>query len=213
MTAAMLLRFIHSVLEGHARQYGAFKIRGSRAQFTAALILYQLLLKCEDNQDPKIDWAIHNLCEALLCANGLDDHAISYPTDQVIFLYSALSDHYYRIPDHVRNLLSQARYCFRCISIHVARIQVRGDREQQHLFFDEIPGESINHELDVDDDGDLVLDMAGDEEHEEHQCCDENLDVDGFLKCLDSLVNGDDNGAHLLIWTVNGWANNESLYC
>ncbi|KAH8985267.1 hypothetical protein EDB83DRAFT_2326127 [Lactarius deliciosus] len=50
-----------------------------------------------DNLDPQADWAIHNLFQSLLCAEGANDRSINYPTDQAIFLWAFLSKNRYRI--------------------------------------------------------------------------------------------------------------------
>ena len=128
MTVAMLLRHIHAILEKQTSNYGSFKLRGTKPQFKAALTLYKLFLTTGgDGLDPQANWAIHCLFESLMCAAGINYRPINYPTDQAIFLWAFLSTQTYRIPSHVQGLLAAAKYCFRCIALQIARIQVQGD--------------------------------------------------------------------------------------
>lgn len=128
MTVAMLLRYIHAVATKTTSQYGPFEVRVTKSQLKASHALYHLFLMAKgDAIDPEADVAIHNLFEALVCAADSDDRAINYPTDQVLFLWAYLSDRMYRIPSHVQALLSTAKYCFRCIALQIARMQVEKD--------------------------------------------------------------------------------------
>ena len=121
----MMLRYIHAIATKAASNYGPFELRVTKSQLKASLALYFIFTKAEDNTvNPKADMAIHSLLEALLCATGLDDRAINCPTDQVLFLWTCLSDRTYRIPSHVQSFLSAAKYCLRCIALQVANFQV-----------------------------------------------------------------------------------------
>lgn len=147
MTVAMLLRYIHAIITGQTSAYGLFKLRGTKLQFKAALSLYRIFLVTgAENLDHQADWAIHDLFETLVCSTGVNDRAVNYPTDQVLFLWALLSDRTYRIPSHLQPLISAAKYCFRCVALQIARVQ---HRNIDHPFFEDMA--SALPTTDIDD--------------------------------------------------------------
>ena len=185
MTVALLLRHIHAILKESASDYGPFKIRGVKPQFEAALALYHLFLTTGgDDLDPEADWAIHNLFQTLLCPKGFNDRAINYPTDQAIFLWAFLSDHKYRISSHLQSLMSAAKYCLRCISLQIARIQVQGDLDSP--FFETISNSGTDMEDDRDN-GDVHA--SSDEEMVIVEIPGEKIDTGEVLEWLNTRLN------------------------
>lgn len=198
MTVAMLLRHIDAILVEQASGYGPFKLRGVKPQFKAALALYQLFLMTGgDNLDPQADWAIHNLFQTLVCPEGSNDQSINYPTDQVIFLWAFLSEHRYRISSHVQSLLSAAKYCLRCVSLQIARIQVRGDMDGP--FFEEGLSELSNSgaetevEFGEEDENDGDASSGGDGVPVTIENTTENIDTGAALEWLNTRLNGFQN--------------------
>ncbi|KAF8346247.1 hypothetical protein F5887DRAFT_1073895 [Amanita rubescens] len=190
MTVAMLLRHIDAILAERASDYGPFKLRGVKPQFKAALTLYQLFLTTGgDDLDPQADWAIHNLFQTLLCPEGSNDRTINYPTDQAIFLWAFLSNHRYRISSHVQSLLSAAKYCLRCVSLQIARIQVQGDLDSP--FFEEImpkSGTETEAELEEDDGDDGDISSGG-----ERVAVENTADTGAVLEWLNTRLNSFQN--------------------
>jgi hypothetical protein len=125
MTVSLLLRHIHATATKTTLHYGPFKLRVTESQFKASITLYRILMTPEGNS--KADMAIHALFKTLLCTTSPNNRAINYPTDQVLFLWTYLSYRTYRIPSHVQALLAAAKYCFRCISLQIAKLQVTAD--------------------------------------------------------------------------------------
>jgi len=199
MTVALLLRHIHAILTGRASDYGPFKLRGVMPQFEAALALYHLFLTTGgDDLDPEADWAIHNLFQTLSCPEGFNDRAINYPTDQAIFLWAFLSDHKYRISSHIQSLMSAAKYCLRCISLQIARIQVRGDLESP--FFETVSNSGTDMEDDQDD-GDVHA--SSDEEMAIVENAGEEIDTGAVLEWLNTRLNGLQNdGEGMLMYEI-----------
>lgn len=189
----MLLRHIDAILTERASHYGPFKLRGVKPQFKAALTLYQLFLTTGgDNLDPQADWAIHDLFQTLLCPEGSNDRAINYPTDQAIFLWAFLSDRRYKISSHIQSILSAGKYCLRCVSLQIARIQVRGDSDSP--FFEEMMSTPSNSGAeteadDEDDDGDA---SSGGEGVTVENTAD-NIDTGAVLEWLNTRLNSFQN--------------------
>jgi len=200
MTVAMLLRHIDAILAERASDYGPFKLRGVKPQFKAALTLYKLFLTTGgDDLDPQADWAIHNLFQTLLCPEGSNDRTINYPTDQAIFLWAFLSNHRYRISSHVQSLLSAAKYCLRCVSLQIARIQVQGDLDSP--FFEEImpkSGTETEAELEEDDGDDGDISSGG-----ERVAVENTADTGAVLEWLNTRLNSFQNSNEGMIRKYN----------
>lgn len=144
---AMILRCIHAELSNDTSDFGAFKLRGTLKQFQAALTLYQLFWERKgEDLDDEVDWVIHALLETIFCTDGLGNRPVACPTDQAVFLWSYVSTKRFRAPSAVTSLLSAARYSFRCIALHMARIQVRNSTvtEEHKPFFDSAASESAD---------------------------------------------------------------------
>jgi hypothetical protein len=184
MTVTMLLRHVAAILAKKATNYGPFKLRGTEPQFHAALTLYQLFQTTgSEDLGTQADWMVHNLFEMLLCAEGFDDRAINYPTDQVIFIWAFLSDHRYRISSHVQSLLSTAKYCLRCIVVQIGRIQVQGNRNG--TFFEETVPMPSHSGTDTEDDHSSGDSSAEDDTSDER--ADRNdIDAGTLLEWLDA---------------------------
>lgn len=191
----MLLRHIDAILTERASHCGPFKLRGVKPQFKAALTLYQLFLTTGgDDLDPQADWAIHNLFQTLLCPEGSNDRAINYPTDQAIFLWAFLSDHRYKISSHIQSIISAGKYCLRCVSLQIARIQVRGDSDGP--FFEEMmPTPSnggIETEAELEDDDDDAGDASSGGEGATVENSADNIDTGAVLEWLNTRLNSNE---------------------
>jgi hypothetical protein len=136
MTIAMILRCIHAELLSDTSDFGAFKLRGTLKQVRVALTLYQLFWERKgEDLDDEVNWAIHALLEAIFHADGLGNRPVDCPTDQVIFLWSCVSARRFRIPSVVKGFAAGAKYAFRCIALHMARIQVQSSMSEERQFF------------------------------------------------------------------------------
>ncbi|KAI9450534.1 hypothetical protein BJY52DRAFT_1191759 [Lactarius psammicola] len=136
MAICMMLNFIHDVLTNDAEKLGLFKLRGVRAQFIAALALYRLIVKNKgDILENTLDWATHDVLEALLKPMGLGTRPVDCPTDQMAFLWSFLSSSRYRISKDLSSLMAGCKFGFRCTEIHIARIQSQ-KRNRGSPFYD-----------------------------------------------------------------------------
>ncbi|KAI9429084.1 hypothetical protein BJY52DRAFT_1232661 [Lactarius psammicola] len=72
MAICIMLNFIHNILTDDAKKLGLFKLKGVRARFIAALALYHLIVKSKgDILENTLDWATHDILEALLKPMGL----------------------------------------------------------------------------------------------------------------------------------------------
>ncbi|KAN0141557.1 hypothetical protein V8E53_000019 [Lactarius tabidus] len=195
ITVAMLLRHIDAILREKTSAYGPFKLRGTRPQFKAALRLYKIFLTNGGaGLDSQADWAIHHLFETLVCATGSNNRAIHYPTDQAIFLWAFLSAQTYRIPSHVQSLLSAGKYCFRCIALQIARIQVLG--EMDGLFFeDQVASAFPTSGTEYETDGSGVYDGNTSlcEEGQTLEMASTSIDKNEFLRRLDMHLSGQNN--------------------
>jgi hypothetical protein len=126
MTIQMMLRYFHEVLNGHASRFGRFKLRGMTAQFVAALNMYRLFAQYGGEVPRReLQWPLHNLLDALLRPSGLDTRLIDCPTDQVMFLWAFLSNGRFRIAKDLSSLIAACKCGFRCIGIHIARVEAR----------------------------------------------------------------------------------------
>ena len=137
----MILRCIHAELLGDTSDFGAFKLRGTLKQFRAALTLYQLFWERKgEDLDDEANWAIHALLEAIFHTDhdGLGNRPVDCPTDQVIFIWSYVSARRFRTPSAVKSFAAGARYTFRCIALHMARIRVQCSMSsgERQTFFD-----------------------------------------------------------------------------
>lgn len=194
----MLLRHIHAILRQETSGYGPFKLRGVQSQFMAALRLYKILLRTGGNNlGSQADWAIHHLFETLICAIGSNDRTINYPTDQTIFLWAFLSANTYRIPSHVQSLLSAAKYCFRCIALQMARIQVQG--EVDGPFFKDLELALQISETEYETDGSSAYDgnTSSCEERETVEMTAADIDKNAAIEWIDnylSVQNSDEKG-------------------
>jgi hypothetical protein len=154
MTIAMILRCIHAKLLKDTSDFGAFKLRGTLKQFRVALTLYQLFWERKgEDLDDEVDWAIHALLEAIFCPDGLGNRPVDCPTDQVIFLWSYVSARRFRTPSAVRSFVAGAKYAFRCIALHMGRVQVRNSMlsEEHQFFFDSATSDATSESADEAD--------------------------------------------------------------
>ncbi|KAF8346795.1 hypothetical protein F5887DRAFT_1072887 [Amanita rubescens] len=188
MTIAMVLRCIHAELSKDAsEEFGAFKLRGTLKQFRAALTLYQLFWERKgESLGDEVDWAIHVLLETIFCADALGNRPIDCPTDQAIFLWSYVSTGRFRAPSAVVALLAGAKYSFRCIALHMARIQVRNSMSsgEHGPFFDSASCELDEGEEDKTDEATEIGEndsIVGDSGHAL-----DNMSKDAFLAMLDN---------------------------
>lgn len=181
----MLLRYIHAIITEQTSTYGPFKLRGTEPQFKAALALYHLFLDTGgDDLDPQADLKIHHLFEMLLCSTGVNDRAINYPTDQSLFLWALLSDRTYRIPNHIQSLLAAAKYCFRCIALQIARIQVQGDGRSPRFEDIELPSPTSGLESGTDDNRAYERNTSSHEDGATNSTATHSMDADEALQWL-----------------------------
>lgn len=161
----MMLNFIHAALANNTEKFGRFKLRGVNAQFMAAIALYHLIVKSEgDIPTNDLDWATHDILETLLKPLGLGTRPVDCPTDQMAFLWSFLSNNHYRIPNHLLSLMAGCKWGFRCIQIHVARVQAQQIRKTSS-FYGDLPfaeGESDEEDSEMPQTHEERLYAAGD---------------------------------------------------
>lgn len=120
----MMLRFIHAALTGDTSKFGAFKLRGTPDQFSAAVALYQLFALNGGNcPDVKLHWAIHKLLVALTLPVDLGQRSIDCPLDQMSFIWSCLPNGRFRIAKDISSLQAGIKFGLRCISLHAARVK------------------------------------------------------------------------------------------
>ena len=166
MTIRMMLRFFHAVMTGHASKFGPFKLRGVAAQFEAALGLYRLFAQYEgDAPEDDLDWALHKVLGTLLRPEGLGNRTIDCPTDQMLFLWACLSGGRYRIAAHLQSILAGLKCGFRCIDIHVARVEALQQQHKLTSFYADLPieqmdGEEVDDEVGDVDSGCLEAEVA-----------------------------------------------------
>jgi hypothetical protein len=154
MTICMMLRFFHAVMTGHASRFGLFKLRGVPAQFEAALALYRLLAQYKgDVPEDDLDWALHNTLETLLRPEGLGNRTIDCPTDQMLFLWAYLSGERYRIAAHLQSICAGLKCGFRCIDIHIARVDALQLQHELTSFYTDLPVQRMGREEVEDEDG------------------------------------------------------------
>ena len=155
MVISMMTRYIHAALTGCIQKLGPFKLRGVIAQFTAALNLYRLFATHHGEVPGNaLNWAMHDLLDALLRPAGLGTRPVDCPTDQAEFLWAFLSNDRYRISKHLSSFISGFKFGFRCIGIHGARVRALGKDNRTRFYDDDLP-----HDESEDDDSPPDFDM------------------------------------------------------
>lgn len=137
MLVGMTLRFIHAALTNNTLQFGKFKLRGADSQFTAALDLYCLIIKC-NGKVPKNEllWALHNFLDTILRPPSLGNRPIDSLVEQMIFLWACLSGGRYRISKDISSLIAAEKYGLRCVGVHSARVQAQ-KKDSRSPFYDQ----------------------------------------------------------------------------
>ncbi|KAH9011092.1 hypothetical protein EDB83DRAFT_2322272 [Lactarius deliciosus] len=197
MVISMMLRFIHAVLIGDGSRFGPFKLRGVETQFEAAMLLYRLFAEHADNvhiPEDRFHWALHNLLVAFLQPEGLGNRVIDSPIDQMLFLWSLLPNGHYRIPVHLQALLAGCKCGFRCISIHLARVDAHKQQQDklvtfyQGLSVDDGAAMPVGDEVQSDDDSDNEV---GETPGGNMQQDEPNIDITTVLKKLRNMEPSD----------------------
>jgi hypothetical protein len=126
-TIAMIIRFIHAHENGNKRGFGRFVLKGDLKQAQAALDLYSLIIKTRGHPEKsELMTSAHALFDALLRPKTLSEDKLACPTDQMIFLVSILAGGRFRTARTTVNYCSGLQFCFRCIMIHIARLDCIG---------------------------------------------------------------------------------------
>lgn len=124
---AMLIRWMHLKVEGKTDHYGAFKIKATSVQMTAAQQLYILFLKTHGSPDlSKLEELGQNLFASLLRADSLGTAQIACPIDQTFFLMSILPKERFRSGTFIAATCAAIDYFLWAIFVHTTRLKAAG---------------------------------------------------------------------------------------
>lgn len=133
LTLALMVRFLNAKATCETSRLGLFRIVGSSNQIQAATALQNHFLQRKGKPDIDIcRQLMHALFDSLLrLAASLPAVRIACPTDQALVLMSLLGENRYITAHAVECICSGFQHAFRCILIHIARLQAAGAKNYQ----------------------------------------------------------------------------------
>jgi hypothetical protein len=161
--------------------FGDFRTIGTSKQCNSLMALYWLFITSKGNPDTlELLVLFHRYYDALLRAGGIGADNVACPSDQAFCLAALLSDGRFGMANETKRHCAAAQYDFRCILIHIARLESQGEEDFVHIQSDERAADPVELFADSDDEDESVPDTDDDLGSNRSDDSDDDNDLEGI---------------------------------